>query len=164
MIIRSAKIADTEKIALTHSASIEALCAEYYPPENIAGWVDVLSPGIYEDAIKERVMIVAEDEDEIVGLGILDLERKQIGAIYVHPKVKGTGVGRRLLLKLEAIASKNEADRLTLCATINAYGFYHHHGYAGAERLFHELPNDVRLECIQMQKTLDKTNKPATGV
>jgi len=162
MIIRSAKIVDTGKIALTHSASITALCREYYPPENISGWVDVLSPDIYENAIKEKVMIVAEDEDEILGLGILDLEREQIGAIYIHPKVKGRGIGRRLLLKLEEIASKNKADRLTLCATINAYGFYKRHGYTGEKKMFHELPNGVRLECIQMHKTLTKTDRPET--
>ncbi|BBO79190.1 N-acetyltransferase [Desulfosarcina widdelii] len=164
MIIRSAKIVDTEKIALTHSASITVLCSEYYPPENIAGWVEVLSPDIYENAIKEKVMIVAEDEDEILGLGILDLERKQIGAIYIHPKVKGRGIGRRLLLKLEEIASKNETDQLTLCATINAYGFYKHQSYTGAKKMLHELPNGVGLECIQMHKTFNKTDKPAIDV
>jgi len=156
MIIRPAIMTDTEQIALTHKKSIEVLCSEYYPPENIAGWVAILSPDIYENAIKEKVMIVAEDKNEILGLGILDLERKEIGAIYIHPKVKGIGVGRRLLLKLEEIFLKNNADGLTLCATINAYGFYRHQGYTGAEKMFHELPNGIKLECIQMHKTLNK--------
>ncbi|WP_319526339.1 GNAT family N-acetyltransferase [uncultured Desulfosarcina sp.] len=111
MIIRSAKMTDTQKIALTHRASIKALCSESYSPQDIAGWVEVLSPEIYENAIKENVMIVAEEGDEILGLGILDLERKQIGAIYIHPEVEGRGLGRRLLLKLEELASKNNADR-----------------------------------------------------
>jgi putative acetyltransferase len=156
MIIRPARITDTEQIASTHKTSIEALCSEHYPPENIAGWVASLSPEIYENAIKEKVMIVAEDKDDILGLGILDLECRQIRAIYIHPRVKGTGIGRRLLLKIEEIASRNEANRLTLCATINAYGFYEHQGYTGAEKMFHELPNGVRLECIQMHKTLNE--------
>lgn len=147
---------DTERIAVTHRASIKALCSECYTVQDIVGWIALLSSDIYENAIKEKVMIVAEDKDEILGLGILDLERKEIGAIYIHPKVKGTGVGGCLLYELEARALKDSVDRLTLCSTINALGFYQHHGYINEGKGFHELPNGVRLECVRMHKTLSK--------
>lgn len=158
MNIRTATITDTERIAITHRASIEVLCSGCYSARDIAGWVDILSPGIYENAINEKVMIVAEEGNEIIGLGILDLERKEIGAIYIHPRVKGMGIGKRLLSELEATASENNLDGLTLYSTLNAHGFYKHHGYSGEEKTFHELPNGMKLECIQMHKTLDKQN------
>ena len=116
----------------------------------------ILAPAIYENAITEKIMIVAEDEGGIQGLGILDPERREIGAIYVHPRVKGTGVGRRLLLGLEDRASKAHIHRLTLCSTLNALGFYRHHGYIREGKAYHELPNGVALECIRMYKTLSK--------
>ena len=159
MTIRSATMLDTEKITAVHKASIEILCSECYAPNDIAGWVEVLSPGIYENAIREKVMIVAEDGDEILGLGILDLENKEIRAVYVHPRVKGMGIGKRLLLELEANASENNVDRLTLCSTINALGFYKHHGYTMESKTFHELPNGVKLECIRMHKAMNIKDK-----
>ena len=158
MLIRAAEMTDTERIAATHSASIKALCSEYYASQDIAGWTEVLSPDSYENAVKEKIMIVAEDEDEddILGLGILDLERNEVAAIYIHPKVKGTGIGGRLLLELEDRASKHNVDQLRLCSTINALGFYQHHGYIREGTAFHNLPNGTRLECIRMHKFLPK--------
>lgn len=156
MLIRSADISDTEKIAATHKASIEALCSASYNAQSIAGWVEILSPAIYESAIKDKVMIVAEENGEMLGLGILDLEQGEIGAIYVHPKAKGTGCGRKLLWKLECIALKNKVNQLALYSTINALGFYRHHGYISTNRTFHELPNGIKLECIEMHKKLQK--------
>jgi putative acetyltransferase len=156
MVIRSAEIADTEKIAATHKASIVAICSACYDPKSIAGWVEILSPDIYKNAIEDKVMILAEEKGELLGLGILDLEQREIGAIYIHPKAKGTGCGKQLLLELESIALKNNVDQLTLCSTINALGFYQYHGYASGNKTLHELPNGIKLECIQMRKTLHK--------
>lgn len=154
MIIRPAVVSDTEKIAKTHKASIEAICSSSYNSKSIAGWVEILSPTIYEDAIEHKVMILAEENGEILGLGILDLAQGEIGAIYVHPKAKGTGYGRKLLQELESIALKNKVNQLTLYSTINALGFYQHHGYISINKTFHELPNGIKLECIKMNKML----------
>jgi len=154
MVIRPAKLSDTPKIAATHKASIEGLCADSYDAQSIAGWVAILSPGIYESAIEDKVMIVAEEQGDILGLGILDIEQATIGAIYIHPKAKGTGCGRKLLLELETIALKNKVTELTLFSTINALGFYQHHGYVHIEKAFHKLSNDVKLECVKMHKVL----------
>lgn len=156
MVIRSAKISDTEKIASTHKASIEALCSPSYNSQSIAGWIDIISPAIYESAIKDKIMILAEENGEVLGLGILDLEQGEIGAIYVHPNAKGTGCGKQLLLELESIASKNNVDQLTLYSTINALGFYQHYGYVSKNKTFHELPNGTKLECFKMNKTLEQ--------
>jgi len=158
MIIRAATLRDSEQIAVTHRASIEGLCSECYNAQDVAGWVDIISPGIYESAINEKVMIVAAKGGEIIGLGILDLERQEVAAIYVHPQCKGTGVGKRLLSALEAKALEKHLDRLTLCSTINAVGFYSHNGYIREDKTFHVLPNGVKLECIRMQKPLGNPN------
>jgi len=156
MKIRPAMLSDAEKIYLTHKASIETLCADHYCEQDLAGWIDILSPGIYENAINEKVMIIAEDGDELLGLGIIDTENKEICAIYIHPSSKGTGIGKRILYELELRAQKKGIDFLTLYSTINALGFYKHHGYKKEEQTFHELPNGIRLECTQMRKTLNK--------
>ena len=156
MVIRAAEIADSEKLASTHKASIEGICSSAYDALSIAGWVEILSPSIYKNAIENKVMILVEEKEEILGLGILDLEQGEIGAVYIHPKAKGAGYGRQLLLELESIALKNNVRQLTLYSTVNALGFYQHHGYVSTNKTFHELPNGIRLECIEMHKTLQK--------
>ena len=164
MRVRPARFSDREKIALTHKASIEALCAEHYGAQEIAGWVRVISPAIYSSAIQEKIMIVAEDDDQILGLGILDIQGQEVSAVYIHPKANGSGIGKKLLAELEKRAVENGLGRLSLCSTTNAKGFYEKCGYAGSETGCHELPNGVKLECIRMRKTLttipDASAKP----
>ena len=71
-------LSDIEKIYLTHKASIETLCAGHYSEQDITEWIDILLPSIYENAINEKVMIIAEDGDVLIGLGILDAVNKEI--------------------------------------------------------------------------------------
>ena len=154
MVIRPAEISDTEKITATHKASIEVICSSFYNSQSVTGWVGILSPAIYEDAIEHKVFILAEESEEILGFGILDLAQGEIGAIYIHPKAKGKGYGRKLLLEMESISLKNNVSQLALCSTINALGFYQHHGYITTNKTFHELPNGIKLECVKMSKIL----------
>jgi putative acetyltransferase len=155
MIIRSAKLSDRDKIALTHKASIETLCARHYSAQQIAKWMRIISSNIYENAIQAKIMIVAVEDEKILGLGILDVEIKEICAVYVHPKAVGTGVGKKILAKLEQRALEYGLDHLALGATVNALGFYKKHGYCGDEIGFHVLPDGTKLKCIRLQKELN---------
>ena len=157
MKIRSAMLSDKDKIASTHIASIETLCAGHYSAHDISGWIQVISPDIYDNAILEKIMIVAEEDDEILGLAILNIAGQEIGAVYVHPQAAGMGIGKNLLTELERKASENALSRLSLNSTTNASGFYRKYGYTGSEIGFHELPNGIRLKCIRMHKTLTST-------
>lgn len=154
MNIRNATTDDSVKIALTHKASIQELCKDYYTKEEIASWTSILSPEIYENAIKEKIMIIAVKKNKILGLGIIDIINSELCAIYVHPSSAGKGIGKKILSYLEAIAKDNGIHRLTLGSTINALGFYKKHDYIEEGEIFHELPNKTRLKCIKMHKIL----------
>ncbi len=156
MKIRSATINDLEKIARAHKASIRELCRNAYDVESIEKWTAILVPKIYENAIKEKVVIVAEEKNEIPGFGILDVRNAELSALYVHPGYAGRGIGKEILSRLEAIALENRIGRLNLCSTINAFGFYQHHGYIECGKTFHDLPNGAKLECIKMYKPISK--------
>lgn len=154
--IRAATLSDTEKIFQTHKASIERLCKYHYSPKDIEAWTGILSPNIYEEAIKEKITLVAEKENEILGFGILHIASNELSAIYVHPEFMGKSVGKEILLKLEAAASENGVTRLSLCSTINAFGFYKRHKYVEDGTAYHELPGGVQLKCIRMHRDFDK--------
>ncbi len=140
-----------------HIASIRKLCANHYTRRQIDAWTRVLVPSVYEQALQEKVVLTACDSGEdLSGLGILDIENKELSAVYVHPDVVGKGVGSRLLEALETIARNSSILDITVHATLNAKGFYLAHGYLEKELTAHHLPNGTQLVCIRMVKTLPK--------
>ncbi len=154
MNIRLGKISDTEKISQTHKASIQILCKDNYSSEDIKNWTSILIPEIYENAIKEKVLIVAEENNVICGFGILDVKTAEICAVYIHPDHISKSIAKNILLKLESLALENNLDILNTCSTINALDFYKHQGYIETEKSFHQLPNNTKLECIKMYKKI----------
>jgi putative acetyltransferase len=157
MKIRLGTISDTKKISQTHRASIQKLCKNHYSAENIEKWTSILVPKIYENAIKEKILIVAEEKNIVLGFGILDINNSELCAIYVDPEQTRKGIAKKLLFKLESIALEKNVNRLSLCSTINALGFYKHHDYIEDGKTFHQLPNGTKLECVKMYKKLFKT-------
>lgn len=156
--LRKATLEDTEDLARVHRESIRELCAAHYSADQIRTWTGVLKPEIYAPALEAKVFLVAESDQGILGLGMLDLETAEISAIYLAPRAAGQGLGRSILQELERTASAQGLDRLTVHATLNAEGFYRSQGYKPVERTFHSLPNDTRLECVRMEKDLSADN------
>ena len=106
MNLRTATIDDSIKIAQTHKASIRKLCKDHYTKAEIASWTSILSPEIYENAIKDKIMILAVEKNAIRGLGIIDIINSELCAIYVHPSSTGKGIGNKILSYLEALANE----------------------------------------------------------
>lgn len=148
-------MADKEKLSQMHIASIRKLCASHYTRQQLDTWTSVLVPQVYEQALKEKVVLTACDSGrELWGLGILDIENKELSAVYVHPEAVGKGLGSGLLKALETIARKSGLIDITAHATLNAQGFYRAHGYLERELTAHYLPDGTKLACIRMVKTL----------
>ena len=89
----------------------------FLPPLDLdearAYWAGVLKPGV--------VLLVAEEAGRIVGSGQLHLEqrangrhRAEIAKLMVDPTVRGRGLGRRLMERLEAIAREEGRTLLVL--------------------------------------------------
>ena len=99
-------------------------------------------------------MVVAERDGDVVGFGELDLERREVVAVYVLPDAAGAGVGTALLAHLEAMARSHGLERLTLCASLNAETFYAHRGWRAGAREKHRLTGAVAVDCVRMDKAL----------
>jgi ribosomal protein S18 acetylase RimI-like enzyme len=83
------------------------------PEEARAYWAGVLKPGV--------VLLVAEEEERIVGSGQLHLEqrangrhRAEVAKLMVDPAARGRRLGRRLMERLEAIAREEGRTLLVL--------------------------------------------------
>jgi len=155
MKIRKASSTDKENISRLHVASIRKLCAKSYTREQINAWTSVLTPSVYNQALREKEFLVAYDsQQDLLGIGILDVGNAEVSAIYIHPDAVGKGIGSKLLNRLEKIARNNNIYKITIHSTLNAKGFYMAHGYLEQELTFHTLPNGSKLECIRMIKDL----------
>ena len=155
MKIRKASATDKKNITKLHISSIERRWSKHYTHEQLNAWTSVLTPSVYDQAFKEKVFLVAHDsKQDLMGLGILDIQNAEISAIYIHPDSVGNGVGTKLLYELEKIARNSNVVKITINSTLNAKGFYQKHGYLNHDLTFHRLPNGSKLECVRMFKEL----------
>jgi GNAT superfamily N-acetyltransferase len=152
--VRRAHAADKKSIWQVHTSAIRELCKSHYGKKEITQWLDSLRPEAYDRVLREREVFVAEKENEIVGYGQLDLQDKEIEAIYVSPTCVGQGVGMLLLERLEEVAGESGVTWLHLCSTLNAVGFYERKGYQARGNTVCRLPTGVNLSCVRMVNQL----------
>lgn len=88
----------------------------------------------YHDANGSVFVVALDADDAVMGAARLlpspgELSR-QVRQVAVAPHAHGLGLGRRLLLDLEALAIEEGARELWLNSRSTAYGFYERLGYA----------------------------------
>lgn len=154
MNLRRAMISDTEKICRMHKASIIGLRRSHYTPEQIEAWAAPKRPEHYERLIRDLIVFVVEEGNDIKGFGALDSSAADIRALYVAPEVVGRGIGKRILDALESEARRLAIPRLTVSATLNSVGFYGAQGYLSAGAAENVLPQGISLPCVRMEKEL----------
>lgn len=154
MQIRNAENDDCFNIYDLHINSIKHYCSDFYPEKAITAWLELKSPEEYKNHSSNRIIIVAEKDDEIIGFGLISLNKKRIDSLYLKPYMAGKGIGKLLLIKLEEIAQQNQIETLKLASTLNAIEFYHQRGYQGEVKSVLKLSSGVELECVEMTKKL----------
>ena len=132
--------------------------------------------GVDSELIRDETYFVAEADGRIVGCGgwsrratlyggdaqagrssaLLDPERDaaRIRAFFVHPEWARQGIGRAILERCEAEARAHGFRSAELLSTLPGERFYRSVGYAGDERVAHDLPGGVTIDFIPMSKAL----------
>lgn len=79
-------------------------------------------------------LVVAEADEEIVGFGGIDLDAvEQVKWLYVRHSHQGSGVGSRMLQRMEEIGWSAGVKALRLHSAPGAEQFYRKHGYDPVE-------------------------------
>ncbi|MFI6266689.1 GNAT family N-acetyltransferase [Micromonospora sp. NPDC051006] len=97
-----------------------------YPAEIIDRMCTHFSVERIEQLADERQMFVAV-RDEIAGT--VSRDGNKVFTMFVHPRVIGHGVGRRLMHHIEALAAGEGYDYMETGASITGHGFYQRLGY-----------------------------------
>mgnify|MGYP000144314639 FL=1 len=154
-LVRPARSADADAVRETLAGAIEAFGPDAYDEREVAAWLpddaDPVLDGLDEAA---QVVVVAEREGAVAGVGRLDANDGEVIAVYVHPDHARRGVGSTLLAHLEGHARAADLSELTLVASLNAVDFYERTGYERVGAVSHETSDGVELDCVEMRKEL----------
>lgn len=153
MKIRKAKIDDAVAMGRLVRTAVRKLNSPYYTKEQISAWVGVVSSSKYKKRIAtgDRYIVVVEDKGEVVGVGILNQEKKMISGMYASYKMIGRGIGGKLMRHLEKKAFEFGILKISLNSSLSAVDFYKHFGYRRIKRTF-TIMNDVKVPCVNMVK------------
>jgi putative acetyltransferase len=157
--IELAQPEDAAAIAEVHYAAVHQIARSFYPEEVINDWSRSVNPDRIErikGAIEnpDEWMIVARQDNLIVGFGSIVSKGNELRSLYVHPSFGRRGIGARILIALEQEARSLELPYLQMDASINAESFYHKHGFEIVEQATHKLSSGREMACVQMQKVL----------
>ena len=151
--IRKATESDAGVAWEIRNAAINSQCKGHYPDKDLALWTSGEAPDDFVDMVAKS-FYMAVLEDRAIGTGMIDLDTGKIDAIFVHPNHMGAGVGRKILLYLEQIASEAGLTQLKLDSTLNARPFYRAYGFEGEKVSKYNSPWGVTLDCIPMKKSI----------
>ncbi len=155
VVIRSARADDIDDFKEVVKSSITVLCKDYYSEEQIEGLLKQYpGPELYRRWLNERVLIVAEMDEKIIGFAQFDPARSGIEAVHVLPEYTYLGIGRNLVREIEKIAREKGVKKLVLDSSINADEFYSKCGYMKKGIGKVKCNNGVELDTISYEKEL----------
>ena len=156
---RKAEQNDVSRAVEIHRSAICELGSEFYTDRQVEAWAAEAVPEAYPISDLSSIVLIAEGEDDIRGIGQLNVDDPEIAKLFVDPEFSGRGVGTYLLEQLERTARERDIDRLFLDASLNASDFYHHNGYGYGTMLNKHLPTgdgEVVYPTLRMWKSINE--------
>lgn len=117
-------------------------CIDAYTPAQLEVWTAGAAEDGYCDLMKKHFYLGCI-QGEPVATGMLDLERREIGAIFVLPGFMQRGIGKRILDYLECLARDLGLVEVKLDATLNAADFYRRCGFVGEQTAIYPSPSGL---------------------
>ena len=111
--------------------------SKFYPDSVIKKMVTVHTPEYFIKTANERLVLVAEQFDEIIGTATTS--DNFFGSVFVKPKFEGKGIGKKLIQTLEQLAKNSGQNEVKLHASVNAVGFYEKLGYQRGNLISDEI-------------------------
>lgn len=154
---RAASQRDRPRLAEIHRTAIREIGSAFYTERQIEAWAAEATEDAYPIDEDGKIVIIAEHDTRIVGVGQVNTDTPEIAKLFVDPSYSRKGLGKKLLEKLEQTARDHGADELFLDASLNATDFYHRNGYTYGTMLNKYLPlndEEVVYPTLRMYKTL----------
>ena len=160
--VRTADPDDALAIIAVKQAAIDELAASAYTADQRAAWApDDAAIEEFRDALSADTfqVLVAVDDDRVVGYGVLNAAEASIDALFVRPFWARLGIATRLLAQLEMSATFAGCESLSAVVSRNAVDFYEQAGYEQIESRTRTM-DDVDVEFTYMEKALSNGSTP----
>jgi len=152
--LRPALPLDIDALWALRTLAVRISCATHYSSEQIAVWSASPVPAGYAGLLAAGGGIVAVHDGGIAGYAMLDLDKHEVDAVFVHPAQGGLGIGKRLLAALESLAREHGMARLHFSASMNAVPFYQAAGFMALREEAYAHPSGLMLASMAMEKIL----------
>lgn len=152
--LKPGNISDIPLLWSLRTRAVRQLCASHYSPEQVEIWSGSPPPESYLRLFATRCALVAQEDGQLLGYGILDRQSGEVIAVFVEPAHAGQGVGKRLMDGLETIAAEEHFTRLYLYASLNAADFYRAMGFVAIRDEAYEHPSGIALRSLYMERVM----------
>lgn len=125
--IRRFRPADSAAVADVIERCLREVNSRDYPSDTIELMCAHFTPRQIERLAAERQMFVAVDQDDVVGT--VSRDGNKVYTMFVHPRTIGQGIGRHLMVHVEALAAADGYAFMETGASITGHGFYQRLGY-----------------------------------
>lgn len=132
VLVRPATTQDAEAACKVLRKSIADCCFEDHhgDPQILAAWLNNKSPenvaGWFQDPA--NFAVVADSGDKVIGVALLTADG-EVALCYLLPEMRFKGVGKLLLLAIEAEATYRKISALRLDSTATGRSFYLRNGF-----------------------------------
>ena len=151
--IRRATQDDAQAAFEIRLRAIRHQCIGAYTEQQMLTWTAGSAADGYS-ALMDSHFYMGWVDGVAVATGMLDLPRREIGAIFVLPEFMQQGIGVLILEFLEQLAHQLGLEQVVLDATLNAADFYRRCGYRGEQTSIYHSPSGLQLACVPMVKQL----------
>lgn len=140
-----------DKIEPLISRSVEDIDPEHYSEEQQRHLEEVIPEMNLEFAEEDKYnYFVALEDDEIIGLAGFQNESGTVAGIFVDPELKGSGIGSKLMDRIEEEARSEGLEEMETLASLEALGFYKKNGYKVTEEKKHDIEGkDIGIKVMK---------------
>lgn len=158
---RAAKSKDAKDMITVQFKAVQSIPKENYAKQVLSAWspkpnsqrIQWMAAFIKNDNV--RCYVATNKKSKVLGIAIYLIAEKCIRSLYVDPKHSGTGIGTRLLNRIERFADRKSVDKLHLKASINSISFYKNMGYKKIEEAKQLLSNGSSMDAVFMEKAIN---------
>ncbi|MFT4261008.1 MAG: GNAT family N-acetyltransferase [Candidatus Woesearchaeota archaeon] len=147
-MIRKTKLSDSYFLIKVHRESVRVIAKNHYSKAAIRGWTSK-KPYNFKKFVRASNSYVYEKDKKI--LGFVNFSKNKIWGLYIHPSVKGKGIGKRLLTF--ALNKIKGYKQIELESSLVAVEFYKSQGFKIIETRKIKL-GGVETEAFFMKKDL----------
>jgi len=153
--IRSATLQDIDTICSLMCDSVCELCKDFYTKSELDAFLSNFPKRVYyNELLSDRILIVACEDESILGFAQFDPSQSAVDAIYVRPGHTRKGVGSRLLSYIEDVARSLKKEKMNITVSLNAVSFYENSRYIFQSKSFITCKDGTKFESVTLTKVL----------